>query len=377
MKIVNIDVSDQLKFKNIEETETDLIKFIKSTLEVPTDNYKSVLLNFNFISPDATLEGLNLFAIFTAKHLTKPVEVVLTDIEIDNNFYKTACFIPNDVLTKTGTISLGVYGYVLNEDETLNKRISLKPISFAVIEGSYKEGAFDVTIPEPTDFEIYFAKIEKATADLETLKRQTEEDINDLKVQTEEDILEWKTTTKNELDEHLVEQDNNISDISDNVIKIETAVNENAEEIEKLNEKNILTVGLAEDLTITSTSNYQNTNIPLTKEIFRFGEALQISDGKIVIPAGVSKILLSADCLSNGEIDTFGLIIKKNNTELSQKFYAPSSQSFANISLSPLGIDVSEGDVLSLNYYINDSGFTRTIKAYSGYGTYLTVQVIE
>jgi len=158
------------------------------------------------------------------------------------------------------------------------------------------------------------------------------------------------------------------------VNEIKSAVNENAEEIERLNEKNILTVALAEDLELTSTIDYENFDIPLTKEVFRVGELLKISNGKIVIPAGVSKILVSAQCVSNGNANTYGIQIKKNNYQTYQSYTYPAAQTFNFLEISLGGIDVAEGDIISLAYYINNVGNTRTV--FNG-RTYLTVQVVK
>lgn len=145
--------------------------------------------------------------------------------------------------------------------------------------------------------------------------------------------------------------------------------------ISPISEKNILTVGSSSGFEITSTADYQSFELSLSSEFSRVGELLKIEEGKIVIPAGVSKILVSAQCTSNGNLCTYGMLIKKNNIETYQAYTVPSNQSFNCLSISPAIIDVAEGDLISLNYYINNSGYTRTVL--SGYRTYLTVEVIR
>lgn len=159
MKIINIDVVDKINIKNIEDTDSKSIKFLDSVLSIPADNYNNILLNFDFISPDATKDGLHLFAIFSADFLDKPIEVEITELDVDGKYYKTACFIPFETLDKTGYISLGIYGYILNNDGSLNKRVSLTPIIYSVNTGSYREDAEEGIIPTPTVFEVYFDKV--------------------------------------------------------------------------------------------------------------------------------------------------------------------------------------------------------------------------
>lgn len=167
MKIINIDVTDKLVFKNIEDTKTDLIKFIKATLEIPTDNANTHLINFNFTSPNINKESLHLFAIFTSKNLENPIEVELTEIEIDGNVYDKACIVPAETLYKEGLVGLGLYGFNLKDDGSLNKRVSLEPIFYNVIKGSYDENALDAIVPTPSVFEVHFNNVAKVNAEME------------------------------------------------------------------------------------------------------------------------------------------------------------------------------------------------------------------
>ena len=181
MKIINIDVKDKIEFKNIEDSKTGQIKFIKSTVGIPRDNQNNILLNFNFINP-VTQADLHFFAIFSAKHLDNPIAVELRKLTVDDVSHETACFMPAETLTNIGIVSLGIYGYKLNDDETLDKRISLEPIIYNVIKGSYNDKAVEGIIPTPTAFEIYFDEVEKANAkmlaNLEDYQEQLENSLN-------------------------------------------------------------------------------------------------------------------------------------------------------------------------------------------------------
>lgn len=179
MKIINIDVRDNIEFKNVKDTKTGVINFLDSNLSLPADNYNNILLNFNFISPDATEAGLHLLAIFSASYIDKPIMIEITDIEVDGEYYKTACLMPVETLQEKGNVTLGIYGYVLNDDETLNKRVSLTPTVYTVNDGSYKEDAVEGIIPTPTAFEVYFDKVANMV-NVYAEKKQVSKQLNDL-----------------------------------------------------------------------------------------------------------------------------------------------------------------------------------------------------
>lgn len=63
--------------------------------------------------------------------------------------------------------------------------------------------------------------------------------------------------------------------------------------------------------------------------------------------------------------------------EIYQSFVAPSGSSYNHISIAPTLVSVSQGDTIRMEVYINNSGATKSLKAYNGTGTYLTVEVIE
>lgn len=170
---------------------------------------------------------------------------------------------------------------------------------------------------------------------------------------------------------------NDIRDYLDFLITQVAYKKDVAGDINKLNDKNIITAGLNADISFSSTEDYQLFNIPLTKEMYKVGNKLNIKNGKILIPTGVSKILVSAQCTSNGTLNTYGIVIKKNYDEAYQTYTAPPSQTFNSLSLSPGLIDVVEGDLISLNYYLNNVGHTRSVLSDGGCRTYLTVEVIK
>lgn len=167
MKIVNIDVDGEIKLVNIFDTDNKTSQTINRAFRVPAGNYKNIILKFNFISPSAKQENLHLFAIFKTDYIEKAIEVEIANLEAEGEVYKNSCFIPSEVLQQKGIVKLGIYGYILDEDETLKKRLSLAPISHSVINGSFEEDVESPIIPTPTVFEVYFNKVKETNDKME------------------------------------------------------------------------------------------------------------------------------------------------------------------------------------------------------------------
>lgn len=167
MKIVNIDVDGEIKLVNIFDTDNKTSQTINRAFRVPAGNYKNIILKFNFISPSAKQENLHLFAIFKTDYIEKAIEVEIVNLEAEGEIYNNSCFIPSEVLQQKGIVKLGIYGYILDENETLKKRLSLAPISHSVINGSYEEDVESPIIPTPTVFEVYFDKVKKTNDKME------------------------------------------------------------------------------------------------------------------------------------------------------------------------------------------------------------------
>ena len=146
---------------------------------------------------------------------------------------------------------------------------------------------------------------------------------------------------------------------------------------DQINDKNVITIGLNADTTTTSTSAYQGIDLNLTKEITKAGTKLSLSNGTVLIGAGVTKVLVSGKLQTQGDNSAYGLLIKKNNTEISNNYEGNQGASWSQLTAAPILISVSEADTIKMTVYHNASGTTKNIKAYNGYGTYLTVEVID
>ena len=146
----------------------------------------------------------------------------------------------------------------------------------------------------------------------------------------------------------------------------------------QINNKNAITIGLNADTTTTSTSAYQNIDLSLTKQIAKVGTKLSLSNGKVLIGAGVSHILVSGKIITQGDNSGYGLSIRKNtNSGVSDGYEGTPGYSWNQITATSILIPVAQGDTIKMTIYHNVSGTTKKIKAYNGYGTYLTVEVID
>lgn len=159
-------------------------------------------------------------------------------------------------------------------------------------------------------------------------------------------------------------------------------VNENLDRIEKkVNEINILTAELKEDVTINASSSARADNIALN-ELTRIGNKLSISDGGIKIGKDVNHILVSGNIRikSNTASKRAGIQVARN-LQTSDRFkflasnimYLSAANSTYGISSSSILIDVKENDVLYLNCYMDASATYVLSSAFCN----LTVQVVD
>lgn len=145
----------------------------------------------------------------------------------------------------------------------------------------------------------------------------------------------------------------------------------------KINDKNIITIGLNADTAVTSATAYRIVDLNLTKQMAKAGTKLSLSNGKVLIGAGVSKVLVSGKLQTQGDANMYGLSILLNSTEISQNYTTPANASFNQISATPRLLNVSQGNTIKMGVYINVANSTKNVKAYSGNATFLTVEVVE
>ena len=136
--------------------------------------------------------------------------------------------------------------------------------------------------------------------------------------------------------------------------------------------KNIITAGISSNITISAGTN----NISLNKTIASVGPKLTLSNGKIVIGAGVSHVLISGQGqmniqTGNGDAKNFsiaqnGTVVISNLNTLIRSYALNVSRGFGSLLLS-----VSQGDTISYQVY-GGAGDVVTAS-----GNYLTVEAID
>lgn len=160
MKIINIDVKDEIILKNIEDVDTGEITGISSKVIIPTGNYNNIILNFNFNNAKLC-EDMDMFANFSIID-GESVDVALEKITVKDKVCQYACFIPAEVFVDECEFLLGLYGYSLNEDGSLKQRVSFQTVKNSVVQGTYDPDANEGIVPSPSVFEVYFNKITDA-----------------------------------------------------------------------------------------------------------------------------------------------------------------------------------------------------------------------
>lgn len=149
-------------------------------------------------------------------------------------------------------------------------------------------------------------------------------------------------------------------------------------EIDAKEERNVITLGITSDITLNSESRTVATNYVVVSSV---GDKLKLANGGVQIGTDVKKVLVSA----NGVYSTGGTTATRKGIGISYKranssdwtsiYYnsVAAATTYVGVSLSPVVMEVSQGDVIALNYLIQ--GGTGAILQSSN--TYITVEVIE
>ena len=289
MKIINIDVNDEIIFNTIEDFDTGVITGISSVVQLPTGNYNNILLNFKFFN-EKLCEELNMFANFKRQNC-KCIDVEIKKIVVKDRVFNCACYVPPEIFTTPRNFTLGIYGFALEDENCLKERVSLVPSRNIVVQGSYDPNETENITPSPTVFEIYFDKIKKATNDLEELEKNTENTLKDLESNTKNTLQELEDNTQKSLEKM---QDDFEKEIEDNIKQkinynrkyettyITTSTNETVIpiNIEQFNDTTVLFVninGLDLSETIDYTIDYANKNITLTNPLEKIGTKINFT----------------------------------------------------------------------------------------------------
>ena len=124
----------------------EYVSLLVDSAVITTGEYHANECEFVF---DKIYDGLIKFAVFVNDDLSYKVPI---------EFNK--CYIPWEVLTKIGNLSIGVYAYHVNDfDESLELRYSPCPETFEIKKGSYVENATNTEPLTPTDKELIFQEL--------------------------------------------------------------------------------------------------------------------------------------------------------------------------------------------------------------------------
>lgn len=163
----------------------------------------------------------------------------------------------------------------------------------------------------------------------------------------------------------------NLNNIENGIENNDTRLNSLEPTVSNLNNKRIITIGLSEAQSFSTTEEKINLN----KVINFIGTGLALSNKEITIGSGINNILISGQGICN-TFTTDGLrriIVKKNNVQIARamSYY---TQNFENtISITPILISVEEGDVISFSML--NQGNTTLYGANTD--TYFTIEVIN
>lgn len=144
----------------------------------------------------------------------------------------------------------------------------------------------------------------------------------------------------------------------------------------QLNDRNIITAGGTSSATSTGTGEI---TIPITRAIEQIGDKFTISNNRVYVGAGVSKVLVSAQVYCNlaaNRGSALNFYIRKNGTVINGQTnggYASSATRNACLSLSPRLVSVSQGDYFDYIIYLYDGDVVRSD---SNTNTHLTIEAV-
>ena len=129
--------------------------------------------------------------------------------------------------------------------------------------------------------------------------------------------------------------------------------------------------------TITTNASWVSTKINIDKATI-VGNKLTLDtvNKRVIIGAGVSKILLSAQVYAGNNITTmFGAKVKKNGAIYASSFNHSGGSWGATATMVPIPVDVKENDYFELFCYFDQPQSSKTIDA--GNRSYMTIEVLE
>lgn len=179
-----------------------------ATDQVHKGEYNVNTLNFIF---SGDYNGISKMAVFSNNYETY-------EVPITNN----TCIIPSEVLSKQGTLTLGVYGYTSNNG-VLTKRYSPMPTTVTIKNGSYKRG-LNPQATNPTQFEEFVEQLEGDIDDLQSQidTKQDELTAGDNVTITDGTISSYAPTNVSELTNDAGYITKNVNDLTNYELKTST-----------------------------------------------------------------------------------------------------------------------------------------------------------
>lgn len=174
----------------------------------------------------------------------------------------------------------------------------------------------------------------------------------------------------------------NIGDITNDYSQSQTdaySCNYINEKLDEISTKSAITIGLSANVSHTAT-----TKVALNTIMNNIGDKFTLIDNGIKIGAGVTKVKVSANILQQASaVNLYGGYITKNGTNLASAVNVgfntiprTNSWEYFHTGISPIIIDVVEGDIIYLCSYINGITATVTLQAYAGRSVNLTVEEV-
>ena len=140
MKVINIEVTDQLKVTSIKDGDSVLNSSLP--VKIASGNYKSVILNFDFKTNTWNETTLAKYATFNIDGQEK-IQVGLEKI----GDYEYACYLPYAVAKQNCKANIGVYGASIINGE-VKKIVSSENLYFLIVDGSFSVFLSDETPPK-------------------------------------------------------------------------------------------------------------------------------------------------------------------------------------------------------------------------------------
>lgn len=174
----------------------------------------------------------------------------------------------------------------------------------------------------------------------------------------------------------------NIGDITNDYSQSQTdaySCNYINEKLDEISTKSAITIGLSANV-----SHIGTTKVALNTIMNNIGDKFTLIDNGIKIGAGVTKVKVSANILQQAStVNLYGGYITKNGTNLASAVNVgfntitrTNSWEFFHTGISPIIIDVTEGDIIYLCSYVNNTTSKVTLQAYAGRAVNLTVEEV-